>query len=394
MPIVNDEQLRSLLAAGHVNALTLDTNIFDQKRLQLNSSTLQALTRLKELPYSFILTDTVFNEVLAHIHKALEEAYRSAKKELGAALFAFETKRPTRAELLELVTGGKSIEIAARDRLNSYVEATGCEILEDTKLVDVATIFSGYFSGRPPFGPGRKKSEFPDSLALNALEVTARMRERAIMVVSQDGDWRSYCENSDWLYLVPTIESALNLVTNAPLKLRRSVFNWIGTEGEGREEIVASIRRQVESMDFDVSAHPSTGELEAFAWAGEFQSVDWPEDNDISVIDVEQLGDNEHQVTVSLPLRLDVRVPIELNFSFWDSIDRESVGMGSRTIDRDEELFVRMTVTLDVKNAGTQDETIELNDSDLDLRRHEIELGDVDVFEQEDVWPDDDHEPA
>ena len=43
MPIVDDEQLKAYLAAGRVTAIAVDTNIFDQERLQLNSASMQAL---------------------------------------------------------------------------------------------------------------------------------------------------------------------------------------------------------------------------------------------------------------------------------------------------------------------------------------------------------------
>lgn len=45
MPIVTDEQLRMHLATGRIGVISVDTNIFDQKRLQFNSASLQALTR-------------------------------------------------------------------------------------------------------------------------------------------------------------------------------------------------------------------------------------------------------------------------------------------------------------------------------------------------------------
>lgn len=55
---------------------------------------------------------------------------------------------------------------------------TGCEVLYDAMLVSTETIYESYFAGKPPFNTGRKKDEFPDALALHALERTAACHDR------------------------------------------------------------------------------------------------------------------------------------------------------------------------------------------------------------------------
>jgi predicted phage terminase large subunit-like protein len=83
MPIVDDEQIETLLADERIAAITVDTNIFDEKGLQLNSPTLQALASLKSKPFAFILSGTVAKEIRAHIEQAIDSALRAAKKEIG-----------------------------------------------------------------------------------------------------------------------------------------------------------------------------------------------------------------------------------------------------------------------------------------------------------------------
>ena len=167
---MDDEQIKTLLVDSRISAISVDTSIFDQKRLQLNSATMQALAGLKDRPFNFVLSGTVAKEVLAHLEKAAVEALQSAKKAIGNALFAFETDKPERQELLSQISGGRTAAEAATQRWHKYIKETGCEVLTDTALVDIATIYDGYFAGEPPFGSGRKKAEFPDALALNALE--------------------------------------------------------------------------------------------------------------------------------------------------------------------------------------------------------------------------------
>lgn len=383
MPIVDDEQLKAYLAAGRIAAISVDTNIFDQKRLQLNSASLQALAHLKERPFRFIMSGTVAKEVLKHLNNAAADALHTAKKSIGQALFAFETEAPTREQLLEQISGGRLPADAATQRWDKFVNDTGCDVLDDALLVPTATIYDSYFAGEPPFGTGRKKDEFPDALALHALEKTAEQEGIWILVVSNDGDWRAYCDQSDRLFLVPQIERALALITNAPIELRAAIHTYM--VGAGNDQAMQSIAAGVERLEFTANGHPTHGEVEMYAMAGVLKEVTWPEEVDIDIIEVEEIDDGEGlQVVASMSLELLVNVPVELSFSFWDSADRESISMGGREVEIDKELTVRASLTLLVHSLATEDETIDVYDSEIEGRYHEVDLGNLDMFEPED----------
>lgn len=390
MPVVEEELLKTLLAEGRVTALSVDTNIFDQKRLQLNSTSMQALARLKERPFRFILSSTVAKEVVAHLTKAAEDALQTANKSIGRALFAFETSHPTRIQLLEQISGGTTPAYAASQRWDKFIKDTGCEVLEDAMLVPTTTIYDAYFAGKPPFGSGRKKDEFPDALALHALEETASKEGTGILVVSKDGDWRAYCEQSKRLFLVPQIERALSLVADAPVGLRSVIHAWLFQDGAGNENAKRNIARDVERIEFTANAHPRLGEVELYAMAGELEEVTWPEENEIDIIEVEEIdAERVLKVVASMPLNLIVKIPVELSFSFWDGVDHESVSMGGREVEAEEEMTVRASFTLHVYGLGTENEFIDLESSEIERRYHEFDLGEVDAFDPEDYWEDD-----
>ncbi len=391
MPVIDDNELRKLLADETITALTVDTNIFDEKRLQLNSMTLQALARLRDRPFHFVLSDTVAKEVTGHLEAAATEAIRSAKKGVGQALHAFETKEPTRDQLLEQITAGKSAQEVAKERFSQYVEDTGCDVLDDAVLVDIATIFDAYFASRAPFKSGKKKDEFPDALALNALERTAGNRDTGILVVSKDSDWKAFCLNSERLYLVSEIERGLALVANAPPVLRKSILDWLEDEDCESQELRRNITDKIEDMEFSAGAIPSSGRCEVYASAGELKGIAWPPESEIDIIDFEPIEDEKSlRLVVSLLPRFLVRIPVEVIFFIWDGIDKELVSMGGRTIDVDEEISVQTTITMDINRQGTADEEIVYVDIEFDAEGFEIDLGEIDVFEPEDIDPIDD----
>jgi hypothetical protein len=389
MPIIEDIELSKLLADGQINAISVDTNIFDEKGLQLNGTALHAVSRLAALHFDFLLSGTVAKEIRRHLERSTTDAFRAARKAVGVALGAFETQTPTRDDILDLITGGQTPAQAAEIRLINYLASTYCEVLDDAALVDTATIFKAYFDGDPPFGAGAKKSEFPDALALNALERAAEKRGKGIIVVSKDGDWQAFCNKSKRLYIIADIERALSLINDPPVVLRAALTRWLGDDGEGRDDISPYLARAVERLEFSVDGNASSGEMEAHAWAGELQGTIWPEPEEIDLIEIETSDHGVISVTLSIPLLLKVKVPIEIEFSMWDSIDRESVGMGGRSVEPEEELEIRATVNITVRDLGGEDEMFDVIECELDGTYFEIDLGDIDVFEPEDYDPPD-----
>lgn len=161
MPILPEEELLDLLRDGTISALTIDTNIFDEKGLQLGSAPLATVATLNNRPFSFLLSGTVAQEVRGHIEKKAEEALRSVRKAIGEALFAFETVQPTRDEILNQITGAQAAAEAAQSRFAEYVDQSGCEILNDEELVTTKDLFEGYFAGHPHSERAKRRTNFP-----------------------------------------------------------------------------------------------------------------------------------------------------------------------------------------------------------------------------------------
>jgi hypothetical protein len=313
----------------------------------------------------------------------MEDALRIVKKALGEALFAFDTAKPKRDELLGQITGSRSPEDAAAVRVGEFLKDSACEVLHDTSLVDATSIFEAYFARLPPFSHG-KKTEFPDALALYALECAAIARGTGFLVVSEDGDWRAFCEKSEGLYLVPKVEKALSLIIDAQIGLRKAVVAWFGDDQDGRAEIHAAISKYFEGLDVDANANANSGDVEVMARAPEVRSIDWPNAADIDLIETKEIAVGQFRVVVSVPVVIEMRFSVELTFSVWDSVDKESVGMGGRTVEVDREEDARVTVTIDLRGVGRESEEIELVDVEMDINSLDVDLGDVEIFEHED----------
>ena len=70
----------------------------------------------------------------------------------------------------------------------------GCRRHRCTSKPDLDAVLENYFEGRPPFGPGKKRAEFPDALVLSSLKAwCAQKPGRTIYIVSNDQGVQGAC---------------------------------------------------------------------------------------------------------------------------------------------------------------------------------------------------------
>ena len=388
MPRATETDIARLITEGQITAITLDTNIFVQKQLQLSSTKLQALARLSRSGFRLILAETVAREVAGKIENSVSKKFESARNGIDKALEAFGTRGHTLEQLLNQITGGRTSNQVAQDVFAEFVNYSNCEILNDAELVDVPSIFDDYFSGRPPFGSEKKKHEFPDAISLNALERTARERSIGILTVSNDGDWENYCKNSKHLYIVKEIEKALSLVTNAPPVLRNRIRSWLEREELGRLEFAAFMEDIVGDMGFEAEVYPSFGRCEVEVWSPQLKEINLPDEEEIDIIELTPRPDmNSSQIVVSIPITLTLRVPIDIGFYIWDSVDKESLSMGERTIDHEEMVNVITTINFNIRDQPLDEKKVEIDDVEVDNDWYQIYIGEVDPFESDPFDP-------
>ena len=158
----------------------------------------------------------------------------------------------------------------------------------------------------------------------------------------------------------------------------------------GGVELSPHIASMVERIEISADATASIGYCESSVWAGELQGIVWPRVDEIDIIEFgPQEGANGLRLIVSLPLVLEVNIPVDVSFSIWDSVDKELVPMGGRTIEVEEMLDTEATITFDIHDQGAEEEEIALVDAEIDVNEHYVDLGEIDLFEPEDDHFDD-----
>lgn len=192
-------------------AITLDTSIFEQKGLKLESGILKTLEQFHGMPSHLVLSEIIIREVHAHLKKKANEARSQvikAIRESGASLSV--TEENIGIALEAIVPKDDDNEVAEK-RIKSFLERTGAEIVPATGRVELDQIIKKYFESEPPFSEsGKKKSEFPDAIALMSLESWAKENNTKILVVAKDGDWEKFSEQSEYIDVIEDLAEAIS----------------------------------------------------------------------------------------------------------------------------------------------------------------------------------------
>lgn len=155
---------------------------------------------------------------------------------------------------------GSSAELGQR-RLSEFYANSGAVVVSSSN-VGMARLVDMYFAARPPFeSSGKKKTEFPDAIALLTIEEWARERDGKVLIVSNDSGWRNFCAASERLFMADGLGEALahfqphNLAATLIRQLQAKIVENAG--GDFSERITAEIARFVERQTPEAEATSS-----------------------------------------------------------------------------------------------------------------------------------------
>ncbi|MCO3581264.1 hypothetical protein FA158_05055 [Pseudomonas aeruginosa] len=201
------------------DAIVLDTSTFDTNGLRLEKGLLGKLGQFKKSPVDIIIPDVIRGELKTHLERKIKEVRSSLEKSIkdaGSHIILQETQLNT---IEILIPNASQAEELADKRIQDFIDETGAIELECGKYVNISEILKKYFENLPPFSEtGKKKSEFPDAIALTALENWASANNKHILTISRDSDWRKFGESSERITNIEELSDALALFNrpNAP----------------------------------------------------------------------------------------------------------------------------------------------------------------------------------
>lgn len=312
-------------------AITLDNATYKGEGYRFYEGLLAQMRQFKESPVKVLQTDIVHNEAINHIgqeisktRSSIEQALRSANKQLKIKSEVIENARAL------LSVDGSEAEIAEA-RLERYYDFIGAEKIDSGRYADLSRLMEMYFATEAPFETGKdKKNEFPDAIALLALEAWAEENEINIIAVSQDTGWKNYSEGSDRITLVSSLAEALekfqphNKVVSIISHIREA--SLLDGENHILEELEKAIINSVDGCDIWIEASSSMHfEWDDVSASYIFHELDKDKDG---LAKVRVVSINDEEIVLKVGATVEVEVEASFDFSVRDSIDKDYVGMG------------------------------------------------------------------
>lgn len=363
---------------GEWSAILVDTNIFIKTNFNFNGGHLNRLKSFKDRPEQLIFDEIVCGEVVSRFSKELFSQSAQLKK---ATKQAFSSKLITNENknfIESLCVSEKEAEEKAELILSRYIDDCGANVVDTSDYANLDDIIDDYFSCKPPFGVREiKKNEFPDALCLNSVLAWAMSENEKVVLVSEDKGWIEFSElHPDYLKVVKNIPEALNTFQDFDIRefySEKVAQNWDDVCVTFMDSIQENLSSGLHghTIDINVSSYLDFEyEVdEVFCHNIDFSNFEGYVN--VNVIETPKSGFGGSFV-VSIMAHVKYSVVVSLDFSVYDSIDKDYTHIGSNVEDAIFEDDVEIIATLKLSDVG-----LELLDFEVSGLPSSINMGEV-----------------
>lgn len=193
--------------------LFIDTCIFIQKKYNFRNYDLQQIGRLSKAERARVfITDITIREVEANIETDVLDAIRELETFQRKAGVLRNIDNTALQGLFLEPNSSKAIGLLKSQFSKFLSDVDACVL--PTSGVSIGAVFDKYFRKRAPFGDGKKKSEFPDAFAIEALEGWCIENDERIYVVSGDHGFKEHCKCSDRLIALNKLAEFVDIIVS------------------------------------------------------------------------------------------------------------------------------------------------------------------------------------
>lgn len=259
-------------------------------------------------------------------------------------------------------------------RMAGWLAGTRAEVLDVAMRVDMRTLFDRYFAAQAPFAESsKKKHEFPDAVALLALEHWADEHDAAVLVVSTDSDWQRFCAAHPRLFWTSNLGGALAAFQDesAQFAAQRLAETLVaGLDAQLSKELLAAGQSFARQIGLGLDARSALD----FKWTYNVhvKAIRWPTTDGV-LDECEAIDHRDGKVVVWIKGMLQAKVPFYFTFSAQPSAGDATVTVGSSTMVFDEEIPCGILVTVD----GDTSHRVAVRDIEFLPTAHWIAVGEI-----------------
>lgn len=286
----------------------IDTQAFHQHKFRFDHP---ALRRLLELCASrmmqLVLTETVLGEVRTQIKQQVGEASKSLGH-FHRLTGPLEGRLPAQYQGLLARPREEELVALALQSWEIYLSTTRA-IVAPGSAVNATDLLALYFDSKPPFGEGRKKSEFPDAISMLSLAAWMKNNEANIYVVSQDSDLENWCAQSKNACHIKTLAEFIDIYNRAEEKLTELAHKLFTKE---EAWFLDAIKAQFLQSGFQFADN----------WEAEVEDIDV---QSVEVVEMNIIEVEDHRALVSVSAQIEFSASIsgpDYANGSWDSEDK------------------------------------------------------------------------
>jgi hypothetical protein len=345
--VASEVPLLTLKASGPV--LSLDSNIFDANGLNLESGLLHQLTQFKEGSAEFILSEIVIREVLRHLAEQASRATEALGSAIKRSVQNGLVNDKAHAALSAIYDKAVDPKSAAKERLQRFVNDTGCAKVVPAEEANMKKLIRMYFGSIAPLEDSKnKKYEFPDAIALTTLEDWAKANSKKILAISKDGGWKKFAETSEWIDVQEDLPAALEMFQQHAESARSTMAKLLAEMDKGNrtdlwDEIEGRIADEV--SDLTPFAEASAG----YYYENDFVEMTFARlsfchlDENEYDFHVVQIG--KDKIVSRVGVHIAATASAKFQFSVRDEGDR--IGVGSAHAETEVEFDAGALITLE-----------------------------------------------
>lgn len=187
----------------------IDTEVFIGFGLGFSNTLLGRLKNLGKLgKLNLFISDIVQREVYSHLAKKGLTIEKQAKEFSRQTHHFSDIIEPGFIPDLDRFADG-AISKTLKSNWQSYIRDSNIIVLDHTS-VDLNEVVDRYFDITPPFGNGKKRKEFPDTISVLALRAWLDQHDDEAYVVSGDTDLKLFCEQEPRCMYLKSLPELLN----------------------------------------------------------------------------------------------------------------------------------------------------------------------------------------
>lgn len=352
------------------DALTIDTSIFVKNKMHLENPVFEPLNQFKDAPSILVFPQVIIRELEEKMAETIKTTQDKIKNAISSSNRYIDNSPAFKTSPYALEIKPREL---SKEKINSFLEKTGAKKIPLGAGASLEKLIDQYFHRRPPFST-KKKSEFPDAIALMDLEAWAKKEDLHILAVSDDSDWENFANQSSHIDIESNIITALsqfkkNDINN--IEIIESLSKILSNPKN--EDLYFSLLESIEDQLADISFHPQA--TSGFSW--DHKNIEVASTGLDFYLDNQELPYfnliKSHGKSLEITSRISLSIEATCDFSFTAHITTTniSVDFGTSTITTETLIDVDITVTLS-HNKDASGETfkvreVEVLNKDIDI---------------------------